>query len=160
MLKPVRCGALLGGATATIGSGSVSKSRTQTLSLRSAHNSPLDVLARTGIIGFTLWPPSSWVGSAGCGVPTGDTGLPGTRQTAALIDFCMIGTVANIVNSNFDPMLEGAQVTAVLFCLFGMGTVCARRPILGPDTDDGDPEPLTLKVRAAFGHLPANPPVS
>lgn len=40
---------------ANIGGVSASKSQTQTLSLRSAHNSPLDVFARTGVIGATLW---------------------------------------------------------------------------------------------------------
>jgi hypothetical protein len=83
--------------------------------------------------------------------------IAGNEADRGLIDFCMIGTVAIIVNSVFDPTLEGAQVAAVLFCLFGMGIICARRPILQPDAEDRDPAPLTLKVRAAFGHLPANP---
>ena len=142
---------------ANIGGVSASKSQTQTLSLRSAHNSPLDVFARTGLIGFALWLFMFLGWFRRMWSAHRRYRLAGNEADRGLIDFCMIGTVAIIVNSIFDPTLEGAQVAAILFSLFGMGIVCARRPILGHGEDVRGPKPLTLKVRAAFGYLPAKP---
>jgi O-antigen ligase len=146
---------------ANIGGVSASKSQTQTLSLRSAHNSPLDVFARTGIVGGTLWLfmflgwfRRMWRAHRRYRVD-------GNEADRGLIDFCMLGTIAIIINSIFDPTLEGAQVAAILFSLFGIGIICARRPVLGPDqeTDNeaAEPEPAGLKTRASFGHLHSDP---
>jgi O-antigen ligase len=142
---------------ANIGGVTASKSQTQTLSLRSAHNSPLDVFARTGIIGAALWLLMFFGWFRRMWRAHRRFRSVGNEADRGLIDFCMIGTVAIIVNSVFDPTLEGAQVAAILFCLFGMGIVCARRPILGPVLDDTEPAAPALKVRAAFGHLRADP---
>ena len=92
---------------ANIGGVSASKSQTQTLSLRSAHNSPLDVFARTGIVGGTLWLfmflgwfRRMWHAHRRYRVD-------GNEADRGLIDFCMLGTIAIIINSIFDPTLKG-----------------------------------------------------
>ena len=149
---------------ANIGGVSASKSQTQTLSLRSAHNSPLDVFARTGIIGFALWLMMFLGWFRRMWRAHRRYRADGNDADRGLVDFCMIGTVAIIVNSIFDPTLEGAQVAAVLFALFGLGVLCARRPILGLDTEGHDhitdPGSLSPKVRAGFKHVLANPTAS
>ena len=149
---------------ANIGGVSASKSQTQTLSLRSAHNSPLDVFARTGIIGAALWLMMFLGWFRRMWRSHRRYRADGNEADRGLIDFCMIGTVAIIVNSIFDPTLEGAQVAAVLFALFGIGVLCARRPILGQDADENndttDSESLAPKLRAGFKHVLANPTAS
>jgi O-antigen ligase len=89
--------------------------------LRSPHNSHLDVLARTGLIGFSLW-IALWLGwywrlIAGCR-RLARRGLYVRRQVAVL---CLMVTTAILVSSFFDPQLEGAQVAALLWTMFGVG---------------------------------------
>ena len=89
--------------------------------LRSPHNSHLDVLARTGLIGFSLW-IALWLGwywrlIAGCR-RLARHGLYARRQIAVL---CLMVTTAILVSSFFDPQLEGAQVAAMLWTAFGIG---------------------------------------
>ena len=151
---------------ANIGGVSASASRTQTLSLRSAHNSPLDVFARTGIIGATLWLLMFFGWFRRMWRAHRTYRAEDDEADRGLIDFCMIGTIAIIINSIFDPTLEGAQVASILFGLFGLGVLCARRPILGDEdreeqhadsAQSTDPSSLHLKERASFAHLGADP---
>jgi hypothetical protein len=89
--------------------------------LRSPHNSHFDVLARMGLLGFSLW-IALWLGwyrrmVLGCR-RLARRGLHSRRQVGVL---CMMMTTAILVSSFFDPQLEGAQVAALLWTAFGVG---------------------------------------
>ena len=89
--------------------------------LRSPHNSHLDVLARMGLVGFSLW-IALWLGwywrlVAGC-QRLAARGLDVRRRVAVL---CLMVTTAILVSSFFDPQLEGAQVAVLLWITFGVG---------------------------------------
>ena len=89
--------------------------------LRSPHNSHLDILARMGVVGFSLW-IALWFGwywrlVAGCR-RLARRGLYARRQVAVL---CLMVNSATLVSSFFDPQLEGAQAAALLWIAFGVG---------------------------------------
>lgn len=89
--------------------------------LRSPHNSHFHVLARMGLVGFSLW-IALWVGwywrlIAGCR-RLGRQGLHMRRQVAVL---CLTVTTAILVSSVFDPQLEGPHMAALLWTIFGVG---------------------------------------
>ena len=89
--------------------------------LRSPHNSHLDVLARMGLVGFSLW-LALWVGwywrvIARCR-RLAQRGFHARRQVAVL---CLMITTSILVSSFFDPQLEGAQVAALLWTAFRGG---------------------------------------
>ena len=112
--------------------------------LRSPHNSHLDILARTGLVGFSLW-IALWLGwyrrlIVACR-RLARRGLYARRQVAVL---CLMITTATLVSSFFDPQLEGAQAAALLWTAFGVGVA-------------------VTSFRAWFGHRdlqlgPAGPP--
>ena len=98
--------------------------------LRSPHNSHLDVLARMGLVGFSLW-LALWVGwywrvIARCR-RLAQRGFHARRQVAVL---CLMITTSILVSSFFDPQLEGAQVAALLWTAFGVGV--AVTSLAGP----------------------------
>lgn len=107
--------------------------------LRNPHNSHLHVIARTGLIGLGLW-VALWVGwywrlITACGRLAAQ-GRERRRGVAAL---CMTVTTTVLLSSLFDPMLEGPQVAALLWTVFGIGlAVTTSRSWY--DTD-GDPPP-------------------
>ena len=89
--------------------------------LRSPHNSHLDILARMGVVGFSLW-IALWLAwywrlVAGCR-RLARRGLYARRQVAVL---CLMVNSATLVSSFFDPQLEGAQAAALLWIAFGVG---------------------------------------
>jgi O-antigen/teichoic acid export membrane protein len=89
--------------------------------LRSPHNSHLDILARMGVVGLSLW-IALWLGwywclIAGC-KRLARHGLHARRQVAVL---CLMVNTATLVSSFFDPQLEGAQAAALLWIAFGVG---------------------------------------
>lgn len=91
--------------------------------LRSPHNSYLDVFARIGVIGISLW-IALWVGwywrlVRGCR-RLAQRGLYVRRRVAVL---CLMTVTAALVASFFDPSLEGAQTAALLWIAFGIGLV-------------------------------------
>lgn len=98
--------------------------------LTSAHNSWLDVLARTGLIGALLWLLFwiLWYRRMAWGrrraIANGDAGNRG------VIEVCLVGCTAILINCFFDPTLEGAQVAVLNFTLVAMGIVCARHPFI------------------------------
>ena len=97
--------------------------------LRSPHNSHLHILARMGVIGLSLW-IGVWVAwywrlITACR-RLARQGLQRRRQVAV---FTMMGTTAILVSSFFDPQLEGPQVAALLWTIFGIGVaVTTERP--------------------------------
>jgi O-antigen ligase len=89
--------------------------------LRSPHNSHLDVLARMGLVGLSLW-TALWLGwywrmVAGCR-RLARRGLYARRKVAVL---CLMVTTAILVSAFFAPQLEGAQVAVLLWTAFGVG---------------------------------------
>jgi O-antigen ligase len=89
--------------------------------LRSPHNSHLDIVARMGLLGLSLW-IALWVGwycrlIAGCR-RLARQGLYLRRQVAVL---SLMVTTAILVSCFFDPQLEGPQVAALLWTAFGIG---------------------------------------
>lgn len=89
--------------------------------LRDPHNSDLDILARLGVIGISLW-VTLWVGwfyrlVRGCR-RLAQRGLYVRRRVAVL---CLMVVSATLLSSFFDPQLEGAQVAALLWTAFGIG---------------------------------------
>ncbi|MFI7060930.1 O-antigen ligase family protein [Kribbella sp. NPDC050124] len=97
--------------------------------LRSPHNSHLHILARMGIVGITLW-IALWVGwywrmVAGCRRLARE-GQQTRRQVGVL---CLMTSTAVLVSCFFDPQLEGPQVAALLWTIFGIGVaVTTVRP--------------------------------
>jgi hypothetical protein len=101
--------------------GGLAASGDPTDPLRSPHNSHLDILARMGLVGFSLW-IVLWLGwytrlVRGCR-RLAERGLHARRHVAVL---CLMVTTAILVSSFFDPQLEGAQVAALLWTAFGIG---------------------------------------
>jgi O-antigen ligase len=91
--------------------------------LRSPHNSYLDVLARMGLIGLSLW-IALWVGwyrriVRGCR-RLAQRGLYVRRRVAVL---CLMVVTATLVGSFFNPSLEGAQAAVLMWVAFGIGLV-------------------------------------
>jgi O-antigen ligase len=91
--------------------------------LRSPHNTYLDVLARVGVIGMSLW-IVLWVGwywrlVRGCR-RLAQRGLYVRRRIAVL---CLMAVTATLVGSFFNPSLEGAQAAALMWTAFGIGLV-------------------------------------
>jgi hypothetical protein len=97
--------------------------------LRSPHNSHLDILARMGLVGFALW-TACWLAwyrrlVRGCR-RLEEAGSHLRRQVAVL---CLAVVTAILVSSVFDPQLEGPQVAILLWTCFGVGvTVTSTRP--------------------------------
>ncbi|WP_220188212.1 O-antigen ligase family protein, partial [Pseudonocardia pini] len=98
-----------------------------TTKLRNPHNSHLNILARMGVLGFGLW-VALWAGwywrLVGAVGRLKRQGLHTRRQTAAL---CMTVATTVLVSTFFDPQLEGAQVAALLWTVFGIGVVVTSR---------------------------------
>ena len=91
--------------------------------LRVPHNSHVDVIARLGLIGLGLWVLlwSSWfyrLGRARARFLRG-----GQSRRRGMVDLCIVAAVAILTNAFFDPSLEGAQVGALLWTVFGLGLV-------------------------------------
>lgn len=120
--------------------------------LRSPHNSHDDVLARMGLMGFSLW-IALWLGwywrlVTGCW-RLARRGLHARRQVGVL---CLMVTTAILVSSLFDPQLEGAQIAALLWTTFGVGVaVTSFRGWFAPQTPasaiaESPPSPLRANL--------------
>jgi O-Antigen ligase len=133
--------------------------------LRSPHNSHDDVLARMGLIGFSLW-IALWLGwywqlVTGCRRLT-RRGLHARRQTAVL---CIMVVSAILVTSYFSPQMEGAQIAALQWTAFGIGIAVTsfrgwfdKSGSTGPGRDQrllhhGRQVPPTVNVPAARSQI-------
>lgn len=89
--------------------------------LRSPHNSHLDIMARMGLVGEALW-IALWVGWYWRLVVGArrlwQRQLYLRRQVAVV---CMVVSTAILVSTTFDPQLEGPQMAALLWTVFGVG---------------------------------------
>jgi hypothetical protein len=95
-------------------------------SLRSPHNSHLAVLARTGVPGFLLW----ILLQGGFAILLLRALLAFRRakdmQLAAVAAWVFVFWTAMMVNTSFDPYLEGPQGGIWFWSLFGLGLVLMR----------------------------------
>lgn len=96
-------------------------------SLRAPHNSHLTVLARMGVPGLVLWlllqGTFGWglIRAIGRSRARGDGGL---ATVGALV---LIYWLAMMVDTSFDPYLEGPQGGIWFWCVFGLGLVVTRQ---------------------------------
>lgn len=115
--------------------------------LRNPHNSHLDILARMGLVGLSLW-IALWLGwywrlIAGCR-RLARQGLCTRRQVAIL---SLAISTATLVSTFFDPQLEGPQCAALLWTTFGVGVaVTSFRTWFGDrtPTSGSSSDPVTL----------------
>lgn len=100
-------------------------------SLRAPHNSHFTVLARMGVPGLVLWLLLQAGFAWGLFRAIVSTRRRGDLALATLGAFVLIYWLAMIVDTSFDPYLEGPQGGVWFWCVFGLGLVVtrlARRP--------------------------------
>ncbi|MGH7722016.1 MAG: O-antigen ligase family protein [Candidatus Dormibacteria bacterium] len=91
--------------------------------LRSPHNSHVDILARTGLVGAVLW--AAFWGSWYMVMFRRLRFL--SPETRGILKVCMVGVAATLVNAYFDPTLESPQGAIWLWTLAGLGLGIAAR---------------------------------
>jgi O-antigen ligase len=95
--------------------------------LRSPHNSHLHIMARMGLAGLALWGALwlcwYWRVIKGCR-HLAQQGMHTRRQVAIL---SLTVATAVLVSSIFDPQLEGPQIAALLWTIFGVGVAVTSR---------------------------------
>ncbi len=95
-------------------------------SLRSPHNSEMTVLARMGVPGLVLWVLLQGAFGAGVLRVTLAHRRAGDAELAAMGGLIVAYWVAMLVNTSFDPYLEGPQGGIWFWVLFGLGLVVMR----------------------------------
>ena len=95
-------------------------------SLRSPHNSEMTVLARMGVPGLVLWVLLQGAFGIGLLRATFAHRRTGDLQLAALGAFLLAYWVAMMVDTSFDPYLEGPQGGIWFWTIFGLGLVVMR----------------------------------
>lgn len=97
--------------------------------LRSPHNSHVDILVRTGWVGFGFW-AALWLAWAVALLAGRKRYRIGSLERT-LIEVCIVGAAAILVNAYFDPSIESPQVAMWLWSLYGLGAwlvARAKRP--------------------------------
>jgi hypothetical protein len=95
-------------------------------SLRAPHNSHLTVLARMGVPGFILWVLLQGAFAIGLVRSVLANRRAGDARLAALGGWIFVVWTAMMVNTSFDPYLEGPQGGIWFWTLFGAGLVVMR----------------------------------
>jgi len=95
-------------------------------SLRAPHNSHMTTLARMGVPGFTLWVllQAAWMFSLVKAI--WNHRRAGDDQMAMAGAWLLVYWVAMMVNTSFDPYLEGPQGGIWFWVVFGAGIVVIR----------------------------------
>lgn len=89
--------------------------------LRNPHNSHLGVMARMGLVGFAIW-ASLWITWAfQLLLLRGHLMRRGRIVEGNLAAWLVVSALMMLVNSVFDPTLEGPQVAFWLWMIFGIG---------------------------------------
>jgi O-antigen ligase len=88
--------------------------------LRSPHNSHIDVFARMGAIGALMW-AALWALWYSIALRTRlRLRAAGRAVEKGLVEVCVVGVTAIMVNAYFDPTLESPQVALWLWTLVGI----------------------------------------
>ena len=100
--------------------------------LRSPHNSHLDIYARMGAIGITIWIALWGLWCITMLRARSVFRALGRRLEMGLVEVSIVAAVAILINSYFDPTLESPQVAIWLWTFVGIGlglAAIARRAI-------------------------------
>jgi hypothetical protein len=95
-------------------------------SLRAPHNSHFTVLARMGVPGFVLWLLLQLAFGIQLLRSVIAHGRGGDAEVAAIGGWILVYWTAMMVNTSFDPYLEGPQGGIWFWTLFGLGLVVIR----------------------------------
>ena len=95
-------------------------------SLRAPHNSHMTALARMGVPGFVLWLLLQGAFSIGLLRSTLAHRRTGDTKVAAVGAWILVYWAATMVNTSFDPYLEGPQGGIWFWTLFGLGLAIIR----------------------------------
>lgn len=95
-------------------------------SLRAPHNSHMTVLARMGVPGFLLWVALQATWAVGLVRVLRRQRHAGDRLLGAAAGWIGIYWIAMMVNTSFDPYLEGPQGGIWFWTIFGLGLVVMR----------------------------------
>ena len=95
-------------------------------SLRAPHNSHLTVLARMGVPGFILWLLVMGAFAIGLLRTTRALRRSGDGRLAAVSAWVLVYWFAMMVDTSFDPYLEGPQGGIWFWSIFGLGLVVMR----------------------------------
>jgi hypothetical protein len=102
--------------------------------VRSPHNSHLHVLARMGVVGLSLWAALWLAWYRRLIVACRRLERQGLHLRRQVTVFCLMVATAILVSTIFDPQLEGAQIAALLWTVFGIGVaVTSVRTWFGND---------------------------
>ena len=89
--------------------------------LRNPHNSHVGVLARMGWVGIILWAMLWLTWMAEMQTLRRRLRYRDRPRESALVSWLMLAPIPILVNAIFDPTLEGAQVSFLLWAFFGSG---------------------------------------
>jgi hypothetical protein len=95
-------------------------------SLRAPHNSHLTVLARMGVPGLALWLLLQGTFALGLLRAIRSSRRHGDARLAAAGAFVLVYWLAMMVDTSFDPYLEGPQGGIWFWSVFGLGLVITR----------------------------------
>jgi hypothetical protein len=90
--------------------------------LRNPHNSHVGVLARMGWVGIVLWAMLWITWMAEMQTLRRRLRYRDRPRESALASWIMLAPIPILVNAIFDPTLEGAQVSMLLWAFFGIGS--------------------------------------
>ncbi|MGH3265510.1 MAG: O-antigen ligase family protein, partial [Trebonia sp.] len=139
---------------AVIGGLPIKEATNPVLDLRNPHNSHVDVVARMGAVGALAWVVLWGAWFARMMSARRRWRLSGDRLTAGLVELCVVGEIAVLVNAFFDPSLEGAQAAVLAWVLFGLGLVCSRRSVGAAAARGGAPVGKRPVMPAVMGKAP------
>jgi len=96
-------------------------------SLRAPHNSHFTVLARMGVPGFVLWLALQLAFGVGLMRATLALRRAGDKRLAAVGAWVLVYWLVIMVDTSFDPYLEGPQGGIWFWTVFGLGLVVMRQ---------------------------------
>jgi O-antigen ligase len=107
-------------------------------SLRAPHNTHMTVLARMGVPGFALWIALQLSFAAMLWTAFLRAQRRGLHFWARIDIWLLAYWTAMIVNTSFDPYLEGPQGSIWFWTIFGLGLAAVRLQRLRPDFEEAN----------------------